>query len=253
MSGRKVIDLLAAEFGVLKKILIVKTGNTVTSLREAGEDFEYWFVEGGGLTEDQYQVINVFEGAMLPEPSRYQGIIVTGSPAFVTDHEKWSEESAEFLRQAVDEHVPVLGVCYGHQLLAYALGGTVDFHARGREMGTVEIQLYEEGMSDALLGSLPSRFTAQVSHSQTVISLPGNAILLAGNEFEPHQAFRVGESAWGLQFHPEFSERIVKAYISERRDDLLRENLDPDRLLKEVRSSEHAARLHRQFVQLVFQ
>jgi len=225
----------------------------VRSLRESGEDFEHWFVDGCGLTESRYDVIEVFEGASLPEPSCYQGVIVTGSPAFVTDCEKWSEESADFLRRAVDDTVPVLGVCYGHQLLAHAFGGVVDFHPQGREIGSVDIQLHDEGVSDALLGCLPSRFTAQVSHSQTVINLPENAVLLAGNEFEPHHAFRVEKSAWGVQFHPEFSERIVKAYIHERRDDLVREKLDPDQLLKEVRSSAHAAGLLNQFVRLLYQ
>jgi len=237
----------------LDKILILKTGTTVSSLRTAGEDFEHWFVEGSGLTSEQYDVIEVFEGASLPELSNYQGVIVTGSPAFVTDREPWSEDCAEFIRRTVETSIPLLGVCYGHQLLAHALGGVVYFHPQGREIGSVEVCLNEAGKSDVLLGGLPSQFAAQVSHSQTVITLPENAILLAGNQFEPHHAFRIGNNAWGLQFHPEFSERVIKAYINERRDDLLREHLVPEQLLSAVRPSPHAAGLLQRFARLVFQ
>lgn len=236
----------------MSKILIVKTGNTVSSLRAAGEDFEQWFVQGCELEEGQYDVVEVFQGAALPAFEAYRGIIVTGSPAFVSDLEKWSEESAAYLRRAVESRVPVLGVCYGHQLLARAFGGVVDFHPRGREIGTVEVCLSDAGKADALLGGLPPRFAVQVSHSQSVTSLPDNAVLLAGNDFEPHHAFRVGESAWGLQFHPEFSERTVKAYIDERRDELQREQLNPDQLLSKVAPSPEAAGLLKLWADLVW-
>jgi GMP synthase (glutamine-hydrolysing) len=237
----------------MSKLLILKTGNTVSSLLQRAEDFENWFVAGSGLNRQDFDVVEVFAGARLPAISSYRGIIVTGSPAFVTDRERWSEDSAEFLRLAMAENIPLLGVCYGHQLLAHALGGEVDFHPRGREIGTVEIQLHDAGRKDPLMASLPASFTAQVSHSQTVVKLPDNAVLLAGNEFERHQAFRVGSSTWGLQFHPEFSERIVKAYIFERRKLLADEGLDPEQLLKRVRPSPHAASLLQRFAYLALQ
>ena len=234
----------------MKKFLIVKTGNTVNSLLESGEDFENWFVCGSGLAEGQVEVLPVHEGARLPQPDDYQGVLVTGSPAFVTDREDWSEATGEFLVAAITARIPILAICYGHQLLAHALGGTVGFHPQGREIGTVEVQLSDEGKQDPLLGNLPQCFSAQVSHSQTVVRLPAAAILLAGNAFEPHQAFRVGTSAWGLQFHPEFSARIVQAYISERREELVREGLDPGQLMSSVRPTREAASLLKRFVQL---
>ena len=237
----------------MQKILIVKTGSTVKSLLDAGEDFEHWFVQGCGLAENQYEVKSVFAGAGLSSPSDYSGIIVSGSPAYVTDLAPWSENTAEFLHRAVELKVPVLGICYGHQLLAHALGGTVDFHPGGREIGTVAIQLNEHGQADSLLRDLPVCFSAQVSHSQTVTRLPKNACLLAGNEFEPHHAFRVGENAWGLQFHPEFSQRVIKAYIDERRAELVSERLDPDQLLRNIRPATHAASLLKRFVEMAFE
>jgi GMP synthase (glutamine-hydrolysing) len=237
----------------MSKILILKTGNTVQTLLQQGEDFEDWFVAGCGLNRQSFDVVEVFRGARLSEVSSYRGIIVTGSPAFVTDHEQWSEDCVEFLRLAMAENIPLLGICYGHQLLARALGGDVDFHPRGREIGSVQIQLHDAGKKDPLLAILPASFTAQVSHSQTVVRLPDNAVLLAGNAFEHHQAFRVGGNAWGLQFHPEFSERIVRAYIAERRDVLTEEGLDPAQLLELVRPSPHAGSLLQRFAHLALQ
>ncbi len=237
----------------MNRVLILKTGNTVQNLLVRGEDFEDWFVSGCGISRDNFDVVELFRGDNLPDISSYCGIIVTGSPAFVTDREDWSEHGAEFLRLAVQKNVPLLGVCYGHQLLAHALGGRVDFHPRGREIGSVDIRLHQAGKTDPLMSGLPASFTAQVSHSQTVVRLPDNAILLAGNEFDQHQAFRVGTNAWGLQFHPEFSERVIEAYIRERSQMLVREGLDPDQLLRQIRPSPQASAILQRFANIVLQ
>ncbi len=233
-----------------KKLLIIKTGNTIASLRNSGEDFEDWFVAGAGLEPGQALVSSLFMGQPLPALEKLAGIIVTGSPAYITDLEPWNQIGADYLREAVTRSLPVLGVCYGHQLLAWAFGGEVDFHPRGREIGSVDIELTPAGQQDRLLGTLPSRFAAQVSHQQSVLQLPAEAVRLAQNDFDSNHGFRLGDNAWGLQFHPEFNAEISAAYIRERAADLQAEGLDSEALLKALKPSPEATALLRHFASL---
>ena len=88
------------------------------------------------------------------------GIVITGSPSMVSARLDWSERTAYWLRRAVPTGLPVLGVCYGHQLLAHALGGHVGLNPAGRQIGTVTAQLIDGHKEDPLFGHLPARFPA---------------------------------------------------------------------------------------------
>lgn len=187
------------------------------------------------------------------EPDQWDGIVVTGSPAMVSDRAPWSESTAAWLAQAVLAGVPVLGVCYGHQLLAHALGGKVGYHPEGRESGTYPVQLHAAAQEDPLFGSLPAEFKAQLTHRQSVLELPAEAILLASNSFERHQAFRIGPSAWGVQFHPEFTADVMRAYLRAQAPDLEREGLSPDELITLVDDAPHASSLLQRFSDFVVQ
>src|SRR5690625_6734079 len=81
----------------------------------------------------------------------------------------------------------MLGVCYGHQLMAAAFGGHVDFHPEGRESGTLAVRLTETGRADALLGTLPERFYAHLTHAQSVLEAPSDAQVLAFNDHDANQ------------------------------------------------------------------
>ncbi|MFM1895616.1 MAG: hypothetical protein RLZZ385_690 [Pseudomonadota bacterium] len=233
-------------------LLILKTGHTVDSLRSEGEDFEDWITAGCGLPQSAVVTVEVFKGAKLPAVDSISGIIITGSPAYVTDHDAWNERAADYLRDAVRRQLPVLGICYGHQLLAYALGGEVGFHPRGREIGTATVWLHGgNAAADALLGELPASFKAQVSHLQTVIRPPGGSTVLASNDFEPYHALRFGPLAWGVQFHPEFNPRIMLAYLQQRQDSLRSEGLDVDALMAEVAPTPEAATVLTRFAALL--
>lgn len=183
-------------------------------------------IDGCGLAGTGVSVVNAVLGGSLPPVESLAGVILTGSPAMVTDRADWMQSLAGWTRAVVARNIPLLGVCFGHQLLAQAMGGGVDFHPQGREIGTVRIALTEEGRRDCLFGHFPELFTAHVTHAQTVTRLPANARRLAGNRHEAHQAFRVGDCAWGVQFHPEFTVEIMRAYVSEAADSLSRQGHD---------------------------
>ncbi|MFT3759978.1 MAG: hypothetical protein QM748_14390 [Thauera sp.] len=92
-------------------------------------------------------------------------------------------------------------------------GAGFDYHPAGLEIGTHAIHLTPEGRQDPLFATLPASFPAQLVHRQSALILPPGASVLAHNAHEPHQAFRIGRCAWGVQFHPEFSAAAMQGYL----------------------------------------
>ncbi len=231
----------------MKSFIIIKTGSTFPSIQQRFGDFEDWMIGDCSLPTAKVPVINVMAGEALPTVDSLAGVIMTGSPAMVTDEADWMSSLSNWIAQVVERSVPLLGICFGHQLLAQAMGGEVDYHPGGREIGTVAIYLTAEGRQDALLGYLPETFTAHATHAQTVIRLPPNALHLAGNPYEAHHAFRLGDCAWGVQFHPEFTADIMQAYVSECADMLHIQGHDVDALKAAIDHTEEANKLLQRF------
>ncbi len=235
-----------------RPLLIIKTGAAIDQVAVEG-DFEDWIAAGMGLSMSEVQVCRVDQGEVLPEPGTIAGVVITGSPAMVTDRKDWSERSAEWLRWAVPSAVPILGICYGHQLLAHALGGRVATDPSGREIGTIEVRLVAAAQEDVLLGSLPSVFPAQATHQESVMELPPGAVELAVSSHPANHAFRIGSSAWGVQFHPEFDGDVMRSYLEARAPIIRSEGLDPEYILRDVRSAPVAAGVLGRFSKVVFE
>lgn len=238
-----------------RPLLIVKTGVTVPSVAARRGDFEHMFTRAMGIGLDRAQVVNVFRDEVLPAPGEHGPVVVTGSAAMASEHAEWSDRTAEWLAAAVDAGAPVLAVCYGHQLLALGLGGKVGRNPRGREIGTVQVRLTAEGATDPLLGSLQPAGRAlrvQATHVESVLELPPPAVRLGASDLDPHQAFRIGERAWGVQFHPELDADIVRGYITARADTLRSEGLDPEALAADAADSDDGRHLLERFVALAW-
>ncbi len=233
------------------QFLIIETGQPVASLRRHGR-FPHWIRVAAGLRADQATFVNVEAGETLPDQDhpdhgRFTGVVITGSSAMVTDRHAWSERSADWLRTAVEAEMPILGICYGHQLLAHALGGEVDYNPSGREMGTVSVDVHPQAGDDPLFAPLPARFAVQVSHLQSVLRPPAGATVLARSDQDDCQAFRWRHHAWGLQFHPEFSVGHMRGYVHARRDALQLEGHCHQRLARSVKPTPHARGVLRRF------
>lgn len=196
-----------------KPILIVSAGKTLPGIRDTEGDFDDWIAAGLGDALPQQRIDAQQEATALPDPSELSAVVVSGSHAMVSHREPWSERLALWMRRCVEAQVPVLGICYGHQLLAHAFGGQVDDLPGGPEVGTHAVRLAPEAGQDALFAGLPAQFPAQLVHYQSVLRLPQGAVLLARSALEPHQAFRVGGCGWGVQFHPEFSAQAMQTYV----------------------------------------
>lgn len=122
-------------------LLIVQVGTPPADIRDQLGDLPSWFAAALGLSPNDMKVVRAFEGELLPSPCKGRVAIITGSWAMVTDRAPWSEYVAQWIREAMRIEMPLFGVCYGHQLIAHALGGVVDYHPAGREVGCEMIQL----------------------------------------------------------------------------------------------------------------
>lgn len=233
---------------LVSQLVLLKVGTTFETLRSRRGDYEVWF-EAAWQLGAKMRVVRVSEGEALPDIGACSGVVVTGSPAMVTDRAEWSVATTEWLARALDQ-VPILGVCYGHQLLGEAAGGRVLDNPFGRQLGTLSVKLTVEGKQDALLEGLPDPLIVHASHRQAVVELPLRAVRLAESPRDPNHAFRIGERAWGVQFHPEFDADITRAYIRQREATLVSEGDDPAALLSDVRDTAHGTRLLARFVEL---
>jgi GMP synthase (glutamine-hydrolysing) len=154
-------------------------------------------------------------GTSLPRPLDAYGAVLVFGGAMHADqegHHPWLREENLFLQRLLDLHKPVLGICLGAQLLAKAAHAHVG-PAREPEIGWYPLELTEDAADDPLFGSLPPRFDAFQWHYYAH-GLPAGAVELARNELCT-QAFRLGDSAWGVQFHPEVTLAQVESWLDE--------------------------------------
>lgn len=181
-------------------------------IEHVGEQ-HHWFISALGLQPGDYIVVRPDLGEVLPEPHSVAAAVLSGSWAMVTDHAEWSERSAAWIRSAVEQQLPLLGVCFGHQLMSYALGGWVDDNPRGWERGLKPLQMKASFTGDALLSQLPAHFSAWLSHRQSVLQPPPGAQVLASSAQDDCQIIRYTPHALSVQFHPEFTRSIMSACL----------------------------------------
>jgi GMP synthase (glutamine-hydrolysing) len=165
-----------------------------------------------GLT---LEVARPYVAGELPDRLDADGVVVLGGPMGATDDRDhpWLVRVRGLLREAVRANVPTLGICLGAQLLACACGGRVVRGGAGAEAGVVRVRLRPEARADPLFSTLPSPFFATSVHFDVIEVLPPGAVWLGHSDMYPHQAFRVGEAAWGVQFHPEMSRAGYRSWV----------------------------------------
>lgn len=233
-------------------LCILVTGEPVEPVRSRRGEFSDLIKARAGAYEGGFLVVDArlagSEKPALPPSDAIAGLIVTGSPASVTERLPWMVATEAYLARAVRGGTPVLGICFGHQLLGQALGGRVARNPRGREIGTTALEV----VAPDPLFSEERPFVVNQTHVDAVELLPPGARLLARTPLDDHSAFRYGERAWGAQFHPEFDADVMQGYVSARADILRQEGLDPDALLARAADAEATGgEVLRRFVRLV--
>lgn len=234
----------------MKKIVILKTGETLDTVKKEFGDFDNHIIERANLKNEDIEIINCKNEDINIDIDKIKGIIITGSHSMVTDYEPWSVNTANWIKKLIDTDIPMLGICYGHQLLADALGGKVDYNPNGLELGTATIELTDDGLKDKLLGIVSKKFKGHVAHSQTVVKLPKDAKLLAFNKFSSVQAFSYKDHIWGLQFHPEFCSSIVEKYIDDTKKDTKESNQDFDKMYNSLEDNNYGKTILNRFIEI---
>lgn len=215
-----------------RPVAILVAGDPIPRVRATRGDYaELIRGAAGGTWPGEWTQVELRDGSPLPEPGDVAAVVITGSASSVTDREEWVLRAEAYLQRLVRELVPTFGICFGHQMLAQALGGEVTRNPRGREIGTVPFEIVAK---DPLFASAAEPLRANATHVDTVARLPPGAIVLARSPREPHAAVRFAEQAWGVQFHPEMDAAVVREYIVARRDVIASEGLEPDALLSAV-------------------
>lgn len=164
----------------------------------------------------EFRTVDLSKGESLPDSlSGIKAIISLGGPMNVYEEDKYPflKEEDRFLKKAIKEEVPVLGICLGAQLLAKACGAKVK-KAPCKEIGWHKVDLTDKGKSDPLFGNLVLQLSVFQWHEDT-FDIPKEGLLLATSDSCPNQAFRLGKNAYGLQFHLEVTPDMIESWISE--------------------------------------
>jgi GMP synthase (glutamine-hydrolysing) len=202
-----------------------------------------WFggwLTGAGLT---LETVHPYAGQELPPLSGYAGLLVLGGAMAPADDDDcpWLPATRALMAEAVRQGVPTFGICLGAELLALGLGGEVRRGTAGPELGVLSVDLGAEAADDPVfsaLGALPAAPRVVQWHWEEIAVLPAGAVLLASSPAYPHQAFRVGPAAWGVQGHPEVTGDIAAAWAREDSPLLLAEGRLAADLVAEVRGAE---------------
>jgi GMP synthase-like glutamine amidotransferase len=198
------------------KIGILETGEVHPDLKERHGDYPAMFAAllGDADPDLEFATVSVVRGEMPASPGQADAWLVTGSRHGVYDDLPWIAPLKDFLRDCVARGVPVVGICFGHQILAEALGGKVVKSDRGWGLG---VQDYEVTRRPSWMADLPDRFAVRALHQDQVVALPPEASVLARSGHCDYAALAYGDPerpyAISLQPHPEFDADFMDALI----------------------------------------
>ena len=197
---------------------------------------------GEWLTADgiRVDVAHPYRGDELPERLDHDAIIVLGGDFMpdADDRAPWLEATRRLVTEALSDAKPILGICLGGQLLAFVTGGSVRADAGAPENGSTAIRVRAEAAEDPVFAGLDDVVPAIEHHIDAITRLPETAVWLAETDRCPYQAFRVGDNAWGVQFHPEVDASRIETWDPAR---LRKYGLDRDELYQAALAAEPAA------------
>ncbi|WP_051787105.1 MULTISPECIES: type 1 glutamine amidotransferase [Streptomyces] len=227
---------IRSEVGTAPAVLVVEHE------QEAGPGLVGEHLLHTGLRLD---VVRAWRGEALPRSLRgHAGLLVLGGAANCEDDlaAPWLPRVRALVREAVADEVPLLGICLGGQILAHALGGSVTRRSQGPEVGVVPLRRLPAATTDPVLGGVPDGALAAQWHWDEIDRLPPGAVPVLTGDDCPVQAFRAGNTAWGVQFHPEVDADTVAEWAAGDGDDVRAAGGSPEAAVASVRHAEPALR-----------
>jgi GMP synthase (glutamine-hydrolysing) len=222
------VDSNLAREGAADALLVLVAGDALPQVSAVHGEFAQWIERAAS---------SVWPGAWIkhdlrsdeppPDCGSMAGVIITGSASSVTERAPWMLRAEAYIRAVMAAEVPLFGICFGHQLMAQALGGEVRKNPRGREIGTVALCRTDE---DPLFGDLAETLAVNATHVDTVVVVPEGARVVARTALEDNAVIDFGPVARGVQFHPEIDGAVMRGYIEVRRQLIVEEGLDADAL-----------------------
>ena len=207
--------------------------------RAVGDCFE-------DLSIESFRVYDL-EPVIFPDVHGYAGIVIGGSGHFVREADQlpWMNDMATFIGKAVEAGIPLLGICFGHQLITHVLGGVVGpFADERRDFGIVQMRKLEHADKHILFQNVPEVFDALASHGDCVHELPVGARILARSQGCSIEAAEFGHRTYGVQFHPEYTPQIMLDLARER----IVDEASRDRFAAGLSNAPHATQVLRNFV-----
>jgi GMP synthase (glutamine-hydrolysing) len=227
------------------RLVVLKTGDPVPRVAETRGQFADLITSAvGDIWSGDWAAVDV-RIEPPPDPDSGAAFIITGSSSSVTERAEWMLRAEEWIRTAHAKQTKIFGICFGHQLIAQALGGLVAKNPRGREIGKVTV---EQIADDPIFEGLARTFDVHATHVDSVVTLPPGATLLAKTALEPNAAFSIGENIRTVQYHPEIDDEVMREYLKARWEIVKSEGLDIDAIYGGVGSVPHNAATLRNFI-----
>ena len=196
----------------------------------------------------EFETFNILDSIFPKNHLECDGWIVTGSPHGVYEEHSWIPAVSQLINDIYNANLPIFGVCFGHQLIAQALGGHVEKSIKGWGLG---LHTYKIDNSASYMGNLSEELTLNICHQDQVLQLPENSTLYASSEFCENAGFYIKDKVLTMQAHPEFKVDFTEALLNARREVIIpKEFTDPAlKKLKEVPESVQSS----QFAQTIRQ
>jgi GMP synthase (glutamine-hydrolysing) len=191
-----------------------------------------WLAEAGCALE----VCRPYAGDAVPALDAYDALLILGGPMGAHDDEQhpWLRTVKQRVREAVAAHLPTLGICLGHQLIAVALGGTVEKNRHGQQLGLLGVGWTEAAGTDELMGPLTTPRRGVQWNDDIVTALPDGATLLAATGRDEIQAVRYAPTVWGVQLHPEVDVPVLLPWAESDRGSHEARGVGQQALLRDI-------------------
>lgn len=201
------------------KLGVIETGDVAEALRDKHQDYTVMFSQLMHSIDPSLEIFGVrtYSGEIPKQANDADGWIISGSRHGVYEDLPWIDPLKSFIRDCVSESVPIVGVCFGHQLLAEALGGKVEKSSKGWGLGVSE---YSNHTAPSWMETLQDGYIGQAVHQDQIVTQPPNSTVVATSDFCTYAALVYGDQnkpkAISVQSHPEFSAEYVKDLIDVR-------------------------------------